>query len=121
MVQAIRPICHAPCYEVELRRVQIPGRRIHAQRVLISGGWDALRCANRSGVEQQLREERWAIAGTANTGTALKHFECRDFRGLRTGWQIEHGHALVMTERIRHVRPVEKMPPAPQGFDTVLS
>ena len=50
----------------------------------------------------------------------MKHFECRCFRDGWICWQVEHRHALVVTERIGHVRPVEDMRRSPQRFDAVL-
>jgi hypothetical protein len=63
MIQPIGPLLQASCEEVEFGRVQIPGGWIHAQRVPVSGGRNALGRADRSGIEQQLRKERRAVAG----------------------------------------------------------
>ena len=61
MIQPVGPLLQASCEEVELGGVQIPGGWIHAQRVLVSSGWNPLGRANRSGIEQQLRKERLAV------------------------------------------------------------
>ena len=109
MIQPIGPLLQAPCEEVEFGRVQIPGGWIHAQRVPVSGGRNALGRANRSGIEQQLRKERRAVTRRCGAGNTVKHFERRRFRDGWICWQIEHRHALVVTKRIGHVRPVENM------------
>ena len=57
MIQAIRPVLHTTCREVEFRWVQIPGGRIHAQSVLGASRRDALGCANRGGIKQELRKK----------------------------------------------------------------
>ena len=120
MIQPIGPLLQAACEEVKFGRMQIPGGWIHAQCVPVSGGRNALGRADRSGIEQQLRKERRAVTGRCGARDTVKHFECRDFRD---GWicrQVEHRHALVMTERIGHIRPVENMRRSPQRFNAVL-
>ena len=54
---------------------RLPGGWIHAQRVPVSGGRNALGRANRGGIEQQLRKERRAVSGRCgarNTAEALR-------------------------------------------------
>ena len=109
MIQSIGPVLHAPCEEVELGRMQIPGGWIHTQGVAISGGRNTFGRANRGGIEQQLREKCRAVAGGRSARGAVKHFERWRFRNRWICWQVEHRHALVVTERIGHVRPVENM------------
>ena len=121
MVQPIGPLLQAPCEEVEFGRVQIPGGWIHAQRVPVAGGRNALGRADRSGIEQQLRKERRAVAGGCGAETTVEHIERRHFRCGRICRQVEHRHALVMTEGIGHVRPVEDLRRSPQRFNAVLS
>ena len=52
MIQAIRPIRQAMREEVELGRVQIPRRRVHAQRIRVSGGGYAFGSADGRRIEQ---------------------------------------------------------------------
>ena len=121
VVQPIWPLLEAPCEEMELRRVQIPGGWIHAQCVTVSGGRNALRRANRGGIEQQLRKEGRSVTGRCGARNTAKNFECWHIWGGWICWQVEHRHALVMTKRIGHVRPIERVRRTPQRFDTVLS
>ena len=82
MIQPIGPTHQTPREEVELGGVQIPGGRIHAQRVPVSGGRNALRRANRSGIEEQLRKERRSVSWQVSLPKApRKHFERRRLRG----------------------------------------
>src|SRR5205807_1409090 len=120
MIQAIGPLLQVACEEVELGGVQIPGGWIDAQRIPVSGGWNALGRANRSGIEEQLRKERRAVSGRCGAGNGMKDLERGRFR---EGWirrEVEHGHVLVMTKWIGHVRPVEKMQCSRQGRDAVF-
>jgi len=57
--------------------VQITGRWIHAQRVPVSGGRNALGRADRSGIEEQLRKERRAVSGSCGAGNGVKDLERR--------------------------------------------
>ena len=63
MIQSIGPLLEAAREEVKFGRMQISGGWIHAQRIPVSGGWNALGRADRSGIEKQLREERWHHLG----------------------------------------------------------
>ena len=100
--------------------MQVPGGWIHAQRVAVSSRGNALGRANRSGIEQQLRKERRPVTGRRGASDTVKHLECRYFRNRWICWQVEHRHALVVAERLGHVRPVENMRRSPQRFNTVF-
>ena len=54
MIQAIRPLLQAAREEVELRRMQIAGGRIHAQRITVSGRGNEFRSADRGGMKKEL-------------------------------------------------------------------
>ena len=99
--------------------MQISGGWIHAQSVTVSSGWNELGRADRSGVEQQLRKECWAIADRCGARESLKHVERGYVRAGRICGQVQHRHAFIVTERIRHVHPVEDMRYSPQRFDAV--
>ena len=81
---------------------------------------NALRRANRSRIEEQLRKKRGPVSRRCHAGHSVEHFE----RGRLGDWwirrQVEHRHALVVAKWIGHVRPVETMLCPPQGGDAVF-
>src|ERR1700756_5062122 len=105
---------------MEFGRVQISGGWIDTQCVPVTGGRDTLGRANGSGIEQQLRKESCSFARRGETRAATENLKCRHFRSGWICWQIHHWRALVVTERIGHVLPVEKLGGSPQRFDSVL-
>src|SRR5580658_9098109 len=46
MIQSIRPLLQAAREEMKFGRMQIPGGRIHTQRILVSSRWHSLRRTN---------------------------------------------------------------------------
>src|SRR6266851_1912619 len=81
MIQSIRPLLQASREEVEFRRMQIARRRIHTQRILVTGRQDPLGGANCGGVEQKLREEDGSINGRRTAIRILKHGSATDSFG----------------------------------------
>ena len=63
MIETVRPIDETTRAEVKFRRVEIAGRRIHAQRVGSPDGRGSLGRADRSRIEHQLRKESRAVLG----------------------------------------------------------
>ena len=76
MIQPVGPLLQASGEEVKFGRMQIPGGWIHAQRVPVTGGRNALGRANRSGIKQQLRKERRSVASRCGASRTVKHIEC---------------------------------------------
>jgi len=120
MIQAVWPILQAPSDEMEFGRMQVPGRWIDAQRVPVPCGRNAFRRANRSGIEQQLREECRAVCGTRRPRFTIQCVERRRFEDGGIRWQVEHRHAFVVTERIGHIGPVQKMRLSSQRFQAMF-
>jgi len=69
---------------------RFPDDGFNAQRVSVAGGRNALRRANRSGIEEQLRKELGAVSRRCAAGDSMKDFECRRFRDRWNCRQVEH-------------------------------
>ena len=71
-------------------------------------------------MEQQLREERGTVDHARCSAAACEKFKRGNFKRVRICGKIQDGNPFVVTKRVGHVRPVEKMLRPPQLLRGVL-
>ena len=105
---------------MEFGRMQIAGGWIYAQRVVVSCRRNTFGCANRSGIEQQLRKEGRALTARCAARNTAEHPRAPAFLDP-VDLQAGRAPARPRSDGTDWAcSPVEKVRGSPQRFDAVL-